>query len=125
MGRRRGKGIGPILLTTYKQSDSAPRVSGCGSPVQEVDGETGAVVKTSHAKGYAIRYRGGEAVVIAVRCQYAAVPRSLGMWLRGKRRHLLWVLRLRQPGRAGSDGAAQRAQPKAHGEAWEQAQEPV
>ena len=90
---RRGKWIGPLHLTTCTQAFEAPRVDGCCCRVEERDSETHDVVKTSWARGYAIRVRDREAIVIAVRAKHAGCPRAPLVWLRMKRAHLLWVLR--------------------------------
>lgn len=90
---RRSKWIGPLHLTTRLSFEEERRVEGCGCVVSEVDDATGETIGTSYAKGYSIRYRGREAVVVAWRSKYAGCPMSPGLWLRLKRHHLMWVLR--------------------------------
>ena len=90
--RRKSKWIGPFNLSTTLQAEGAPRIDGCSCTVVEVDNETGAEVHQSHAKGYAIRYRGREAIVVAVRCKYPSVPLPPKLWLRVKWLRLLWTL---------------------------------
>ena len=90
---RRGKWLGPLHLTTCQQAFGAPRVDGCCSTVKEIDNDTGAVVGMSYARGYAIRYRGREAIVVGVRSEHPRCPIPPRAWLRLKRYYLLWVLR--------------------------------
>lgn len=94
---RRSKWIGPLHLTTCAQAFESPRIDGCCSTVKEVDSLTGDTVRTSYAKGYALRYGRSEALVVGIRSKYPGCPLSPRTWFRMKRYHVLWVLKGRPP----------------------------
>ncbi len=81
------------MLTTTSTAFGAPRVDGSCCRIEERDDKTGEVVSTSWARGYAIRYRDRECIVIARRAKHPGCPLPPRVWLRMKRAHLLWVLR--------------------------------